>query len=300
MALNQPSRLYINSEDRIFGTTHQNFTITLAQPILNAVSAEVTTITVPFLCPPIPPYENYLYFNIFDSATLAVKHYQITFDTTINYSLTTLVSTLNTFMLNAFCLDTGLLENISFVVWSLRTSTQSNSNKIFFDCASDPTKSLQFVGYGFYPGSPNYNNLSYRLGFPQVSNDDFPVAGNFYVDAFSYESAGNVWAYPSLLRTSNVYLRSSLATGDNITTRDQYNMLFKLPVPNNQSFGETLALNSFNLPNEFTLKRIPKYINTISIELLDDNFQPFNIPNDGPGIVAIEILFRYDTNDSRI
>lgn len=300
MALNQPSRLYINSEDRIFGTTHQNFTITLAQPILNAVSAEVTTITVPFLCPPIPPYENYLFFNIFDSATLTVKHYQITFDTTINYSLASLVSTLNTFMLNAFCLDTGLLENISFVVWSLRTSTQSNSNKIYFDCSSDPTKSLQFVGYGFYPGSPFYNNLSYRLGFPQVSNDDFPAPGNFYVDAFAYESAGNVWAYPSLLRTSNVYLRSSLATGDNITTRDQYNMLFKLPVPNNQSFGETLALNSFNLPNEFTLKRIPKYINTISIELLDDNFQPFNIPNDGPGIVAIEILFRYENNDTRI
>ncbi len=300
MALNQPSRLYINSEDRIFGTTHQNFTINLAQPILNAVSAEVTTITVPFLCPPIPPYENQLFFNIFDSATLAVKHYRLTIDTTINYSLSYLITTLNAGMLSCFCIDTGTFDNISFVVWSLRSATQSDSNKIYFTCASDPTKSLQFVGYGFYPGSPNYNNLSYRLGFPQVTNDDFPVAGNFYVDAFAYESFGNVWAYPSLLRTSNVYLRSNFATGDNITTRDQYDMLFKLPVPNNQSFGETLALNSFNLPNEFTLKRIPKYINSISVQLLDDNFQPFNIPNDGAGIVAIEMLFRYENNDTRI
>lgn len=300
MALNQPSRVYINSEDRIFGTTHQNFTISLAQPVLNAVSAELTTITVPFLAPPLPPYEGELYFNIFDSGTLAVKHYKATIDTTVNYSLAGLITALNTRMTSCFCLDTATFDNISFVVWSLLTSTQPNSNKIYFTCASDPTKSLQFVGYGFYPSSPYYNNLSYRLGYPQVNNDDFPSPGNFYVESYAYESAGNVWAYPSLLRTSNVYVRSTLSTGDNITSRDQYNMLFKLPVPNNQSFGETLTLNAFNLPNEFTLKRIPKYINTMSFELLDDNFQPFNIPADGAGLVALELLFRYETNDSRI
>ena len=161
-----------------------------------------------------------------------------------------------------------------------------------------PTKYLQFVGYGFYPNSPTYNNLSYRLGYPQVSNDDFPVAGNFYQDSYAYESAGNVWAYPSLLRTSNVYIKSTLSTADNITTREQFNFLLKIPVPNNQSFGETLTYTS-SLPNEFTLKRVPKYINTISFELLDDNFQPFNIPNDGAGLVAIELLFRYAEYDSR-
>lgn len=298
MALNQPSRVYINSEDRIFGTTHQNFTVNLGQPILNAVSAEVGSVSLPFLCPPIAPYENELLFNIYDSGTTTVKHYKATIDTTVNYSLAGLITALNARMANCFCFDTASFENISFVVWSLLTSTQPNSNKIYFDCASDPTKSLQFVGYGFYPTSPNYNNLSYRLGYPQLYNDDLPIPGNFFVDSYGYQSFGNVWAYPSLLRSSNVYIKSTLSTADNIDTRENYTLLIKIPVPNNQSFGETLTYISA-LPNEFTLKRIPKYINTMTFELLDDNFQAFNIPNDGPGIVALELLFRYETNDTR-
>jgi hypothetical protein len=297
--MSQPSRLYISSDDRVPDATSSPslFSVQLARPIINPQTAELGPISVPLLCdsPSVPFYESKFWLNFKTTATGAIINTLCQIDTSIEYTLASLVVAINKAVSNAIDLATGksaFPSNKSPITFSLLSATQSSSNKIRFDVTAGTT--VQIVGFGGYnnKSSPYYNTLMYRLGFACGTNS--PFCQNLE----DYRAAGLPWGYPSVLRTSCIYIESSLTQGDNMTSSNKYDILAKVNV-GSQSWGQVIANQGNTAVYYYTIRNLPQQIDKITFRLLDENFVQLDA-SDSCMASNIELMIRYDKDDVNV
>lgn len=112
----------------------------------------------------------------------------------------------------------------------------------------------------------------------------------YYPGFIEANSTGNVFianTYGDLVYSQNVYLLANYAQGSGLGSGGQHNIIATIPVA-----APPLGVASFSAPLVNWLTRISKEIFEIKLTMLDDNYQPFLLPNNA--IVSIELGFSYD------
>jgi hypothetical protein len=288
-------RIYLESLDGIPGSTHFQWTNVFPQPINEAKQAEVSLCSIPMLSYPIPPYMSNLYFY-YSPPVGPTREFRATIPTNINYNLTTFTAALNTALEAAICIASpdpayiGIVENFSgFFTFTLNPPNGANGNKISFN-SSYP---LRFVPYGYDRFSEEYHNLSFRIGYglPSDSGQMYSNTGQF----IALNGGISSWAFPNLLRTSFIMIKSDLAAGDTYTTTQQrYNILVKVLVANNTNLGDNIQYQAY-LPSPYTIKNLPRSFQSMAFTLIDDEGEIMSdLPAFGSGSCSLEILFRYE------
>lgn len=93
-------------------------------------------------------------------------------------------------------------------------------------------------------------------------------------------------SYPDLVNTSTVRILCDVVQGSTEDTNEQVGLLSIIPM-NTSNLGVTFYQNNFN--NELT--KIPKIITEIGITLINDQGQPFVLPNSA--VVLLELAITY-------
>lgn len=302
MALFQPSRLFISSDDKISGT-HNDFTVELPDSIIGATAAMVSFACVPNLAYNFRKNQTTIYWKA--NYTLPIVGSASTTDPT------TILKTTVTALGTSFTADLNdLMTKMNGAIMS-RTYIQSHSNPALnglqvnmtgltgvlqFSIPDMSVAKLSFtssVGIVFIgwnqPGTVYYNNLTYWTSYPIVNT---PPAGQWWYNTLDYVNYNHPWAFPSLLRTQNVYILSDFSTGDNQGTSGRKDVLVKLPVdPTVQPGGMIQFEDSIG---QYSITRLPRTIRRMTFHIVDDDYAPLEVPDEGPAAVSIEILLKYN------
>jgi hypothetical protein len=277
---NRPRRIYIDSDNRVSGT-HNDFEIELPQSVVGCTAGEPISVTVPLACYPIPSYEQYLYWT---TQTTPAVIYRTELDVARNYtSMADLVTTLNYAVVNSTVrMDT--LAPVALGTSALIFTFNADTKKLEFT-AND---FMRFMGYMEAP--IYYHNLSYRLGFT------VPTNSGWYAASAGYKAMlPDQYAFPSILRTSCIYLACSLCQGDSMTTADSGNrdLLVKIPVTTADS-GLGSIIQYQNNMKDRTITSMPHTFKRIRVRLFDEEQMPLELANNGKGTVQVELRCFYD------
>jgi hypothetical protein len=269
------------------------------QPINGASMAEVSSVSIPYLYYPIPPYMSNLYFEYTPSFDGFTRTYQCTIPTNVNYSLASFVAALNASLVQSLVIasnsvpsDVGAIDDLSQkIIFSLNASSAPNGNKISFE-VTFPGDTMRFVPYGYDRNGPYFHNLSFRVGYGLAQD-----AGTPYTNTAGFVAANglNAWSFPSLLRTPFFMIQADFSSADSFcTTQNRYNILAKVIVPPGTQQGELVQYKAF-LPNPFTIRNLPVSFQSMSFVLIDAEGEVMTDgPRAGDGSISLEILIRYD------
>ena len=130
------------------------------------------------------------------------------------------------------------------------------------------------------PGNQNLPKnrfgLNTRLGFPYVGLSGL-TGGGTYTGTF----------LPNLIRTHVIYVLANFAVNDSLSTDGLRNCIAKIPV--NSGYGGI----TIYAPAELNYSKIiSSTLQNITISLLDDNYQPYNLTIEEP--TELEIFFKYN------
>lgn len=127
-----------------------------------------------------------------------------------------------------------------------------------------------------------YTNLNLRCGFTfyELNNSAVPASGLLVNEPVIAPS----WA--NLVYSQCVYIFCNIVAGSGMGSGGQHNLLSVVPM-NAPSLGVSL----YQAPMVNWLTRVPDEIYEITISMLDDNYQPFIVPNNG--IVNVEMGFNF-------
>lgn len=302
MSLFQPSRLFISSDDKISGT-HNDFTVELPDTIIGATGALVSYACVPNLAYNFRNNQTTLFWKsnnlmpIVGSAlttdpTTILKTDVKAFGNSFTSDLNDMISKLNAAIMSSTYIHshqnpalnslrvnmTGLTGVLSFSIPDVNVAKLSFTSSV----------GIVFIGWN-QPNTVFYNNLSYWICYPVVNT---PPTSQWWYNTLDYTNNGHPWAFPSLLRTQTVYILSDFSTGDNQGTSGRKDVLVKLPVdPTVQPGGSIQFTDSIG---QFSITRLPKTIRRMRFQVVDDDYAPLGIPDEGPAGVSIEVLFKYD------
>lgn len=92
--------------------------------------------------------------------------------------------------------------------------------------------------------------------------------------------------FGDLVYSQNVYLLANYAQGSSLGSGGQHNIIATIPIA-----APPLGVASFSAPLVNWLTKISKEIFEIKLTMLDDNYQPFLLPNSA--IVSVELGFSY-------
>lgn len=302
MSLFQPTRLFISSDDKISGT-HNDFTVELPDSIIGAKAALVSFACVPNLTYNFGAHQTTLYFKLNTSLPVVGSVTPTSPNTVLSCTVA--------------ALSTSYVEDISGL--AARVNTALNTAVFVHDDAANPSivglqvtaagqlafslsnpdsKKLSFTsGSGCVfmgwnqPNTPYYNNLSYWLGFP---NPATPPSGTWWSNATQYAAGGYPVAFPSLLRTQNIYILSDFTTGDNQGTSGRKDVLVKLPITPDVVPGGVVQFE--DSIGHWSITRLPSAIRRMRFQVCDDDYMPLGIPDEGPGGVSVEVLLKYSSN----
>jgi len=260
---NQPSRLMISSDDLVAGTGN-NFTCTLPEPIVGAVKVDLLRAVIPNTLYNIPAYQaNFYYFRSdisgVQTLTIDTNQYFDGFITGVNGCINGLINYLNLFESTSgiqFAYDAAV-SRIGF---------QNKPGTIYTIRPALRTEWLSRFA------------LNTRLGFQDTQS-------SVYVPSLF----GNIM--PNLIRSKVVYVLCNIVMNDSITTDGLRTALAKVPV--NSVYG---GLTIYQPPklNFCRLVQNAGY-NTITIQLLDDQYQPYNLQTEE--FCEFEIAFIYKETD---
>ena len=126
------------------------------------------------------------------------------------------------------------------------------------------------------------SNLNLRIGYSWYGDNgdlgiDIPNANGVPIVAYSF---GN------LVYTQCVYLFSNIIQGSSLGSGGQRNLLSVVPIA-----APSLGVALYQAPLVNWLTKIAQEIYEIEIIMLDDNYQPYYVPNNA--IVNVEIGFSY-------
>ena len=303
---NRPKKIYLDSDNRISGT-HDDFELELPTTVVGCKGMEPISVTIPLTCYPIPEYERDLFFIAGPPLAYAGVVCRTRINHNRNYSnIQELVDELNHAMIN----NTQRMDlNNEFVNGGVTFSFNPTTRKIEFTC----TGSILFVGYkeseytGFVeigpsirpPGfvnlptdpKPYFHNLAFRLGFA----NEFTGAVA-YSSTIGYENFNpGKHVFPSILRTTCIYVSCSLCMSDSMTSSANGNrdLLVKVPVTSADAVLGSLV-NYQNQMKDQTMESIPMTFKRIRIRLLDEEQMPLGIAPVGKGTVSVELRCFYE------
>lgn len=159
-----------------------------------------------------------------------------------------------------------------------------------------------------YTASPTTNNypqpfianytLNLRLGYAMSGDSIYNPPGTIGVSAVSsYANLTNTTfasgtavpadSFPNLVYTGSITLLSDVVAGSSIGSGRQQNLL--AIIPNN---SPQLGVIQYVAATLTWLTSIPKNIYEITVQMFDENNQPFNLPDNA--VVNLEIGFSYD------
>jgi hypothetical protein len=245
---------------------------------------EPISITVPLTCYPIPSYEANIYFWSSFPA-LAATMLVATIDTNRNYTtIQELCDAANDAMLNnCYRLDTG-----AKITGGVGFTYNATTRKIDFSSAG----TIKFAGYLDYgKDSPYYHNLLFRMGFAHAYS-----SGTYYNTTAGYVAANpGSYVFPSILRTTCIYVSCSLCMSDSMTSSDSGNrdLLVKVPVTSADAVLGSLVQYT-NQMKDRTVESMPFTFRRIRVRLLDEEQQPLGIAPTGKGTVSVELRCFYE------
>lgn len=256
---NQPARLLISSDDLDYGQGN-SFTINLPEAIVGAKKADLIRAVIPNTGYPIPSYQAVFYYyaslvgggTTLQTMTLNTNQY---FDS-ITGGTYPLISVLN-------ATATAQADPITFS-WNGQTSRISvagtGGNTIRIAPSTDWTTPFA---------------LNTRLGFQNVGTTGFSAT----------QTAG---IQPNLIRSKCVYVLCNVVMNDSISTDGLRTAIAKIPT--NSTYGG-LTLYS---PPKIVWNRLiySSGYQTITIQLLDDQYQPYPLQTEE--FCELEIAFKYD------
>lgn len=280
---NRPRKIYLDSDNRVSGT-HNDFEVELPTSVIGCKGMEPISVTIPLTCYPIPKYEANMYFWT-SLPALAGTLIVATIDTDRNYAtIQELVDAANDAILNnCYRMDTG-----AKISGGIAFTYNSTTRKIEFSSASQ----VKFAGYLDYgKDTPYYHNLLFRMGF---ANE---YAGNaYYQDIAGYTSARpGSYVFPSILRTTCIYVSCSLCMSDSMTSYESGNrdLLVKVPITSADAVLGSIV-QYVNQMKDKTVQSMPLSFKRIRVRLLDEEQQPLGIAPTGKGTVSVELRCFYD------
>lgn len=279
---NRPRRIYIDSDNRVTGN-HNDFEIELPQAVVGASAGEPISVTIPLCAYPVPSYEQYLYWA---SAAYPGVVLRTTVDVYRNFTtVQELLDAVNYGVANSTIrTDTG----VAVTGLTLSFTYNATTRKVQFTSGTN----LEFMGYMSGGASlPYYHNLSFRLGFTNPQSGLGTYANStVYASLFPAE-----YAFPSILRTSCIYLACSLCQGDSMTTSDSGNrdLLVKIPIATSDS-GIGSIIQFQNNMKDRTITSMPHTFKRVRVRLLDEEQMPLELASNGKGTVQVELRLFYD------
>jgi hypothetical protein len=132
-------------------------------------------------------------------------------------------------------------------------------------------------------------SLNLRIGFCQGGGNVILSPTLTVRGLVPPNSTGNRFiapTYANLVYSQNCYILSNFVQGSGISSGGQHNVLATVPMA-----APPLGVSIFNAPLVNWLTRVVKEIYEINIVLLDDNYQPFLLPNSA--IVNVDLGFSY-------
>jgi hypothetical protein len=276
---NRPRRIYIDSDNRVSGT-HNDFEVELPAAVVGATSGEPISATIPLACYPVPSYERYLWWTSWDPMVGGA-----TLRTTVNVdqnftTIQQLLDAVNFAVIN----NTIRTDNGTTIAGGLAFTYNNTTKKVEFSSVGNITL------YGYMASPEYYHNLTYRLGFTNPYNTGVYSTSAGYVSANPGE-----YAFPSILRTSCIYIACSLCQGDAMTTSETGNrdLLVKVPVATADSALGSIIQYQNNMKDR-TISSMPHTFKRIRVRLLDEEQMPLELSSNGKGTIQVELRMFYD------
>jgi len=273
---NQPSRLLISSDDLSYGVGN-SFTCVLPEPITGAVKADLLRAVVPNTGYPIPPYQSTFYYYISNVGGGA---------------------TLQNFVLNTNQYFDGIIKDTTngfYSYFPLITALNAAQSILTFDY-NEPKNRITMVAAA---GGGITVRPAPRADWPlNVPGRAFALNTRLgFIDSSAPALTATATAsiLPNLIRSKVVYVLCNVVMNDSITTDGLRTALAKIPTTS--SYG---GLTIYQPPylNWNRLITQGSY-QQITIDLLDDQYQPYPIKIDE--FCEFEIVFKYnDIEDARL
>lgn len=125
-------------------------------------------------------------------------------------------------------------------------------------------------------------SLNLRVGYSGGGT----VANDYEIPPNSIDNIIIANTFANLVYSQNVYLLANYAQGSGLSSGGQQNIIATIPIQ-----APPLGVASFSAPLVNWLTKIAKEIFEIQLTMLDDNYQPYLLPN--TAIVSIELGFSY-------
>jgi hypothetical protein len=243
MSLNAGS-IYLSSYNNGDYDTTNNFTVTLSVPIIKARRLRVLSANFPNILYPFG--EDDKNFTIFDGGIGGIP-YTITFPTNRRFDSTSdFISVMN-----------ALFTTVSA---PFTASYSNDTGRLSITCSN--------VSNPIYIPRWTYTNANFRLGFTSVTGVEVtpPISTNAVIEADGFMNVFN--------RTNSVYVTSNISVDSN-NDSNIGNIIARIPI--SAGFGQ--LVNYENVHSEFSAPVFTERIKDISIQLLDENYQPLTLPN---------------------
>ena len=251
--------IYLSSYNNGDYDTTNNFTVTLSVPVIKAKRLRVLSANFPNLLMPFGADDKA--FRIYSGTSTGVggTAYDINFSTTIRWN------TISDFVTYFNSLLTA--QSAPFTV-----SYTSNTNKLTITHSTANTAM-------FIPRW-TYQNANFRLGFTSVTGLG-AAATPSVTNAFTADGFPNVF-----LRCNSIYVTSNISVDSN-NDSNIGNIIARIPITGN--YGE--LVNYENVHSEFSAPVFTERIKDISIQLLDENYQPLGLPNNAYFTIVLGVEY---------
>jgi len=322
-AVNQPERVFLNSNDDntpptealiagegLAGNGFSKFTCRLPTPILNPKRTQLLRAAIPNAQVNIPDYDLiFWYFAIpvapapqvpvLRNVRIFPSNYQgATGGCAVNRQLASYADLVT--LLNQSAAATDTSGNPYHVAGDITFAYDANTKKISWQGTNigfayaqagynDPQVevdrfNVRYTAGGAVQPTLSETNLNLRSGFTFYDTE----ASNPNTFLVTYPSGTPVVApsWANLVYSQCVYMFANIVAGSGMGSGGQHNLLSVVPM-NAPSLGVSL----YQAPMVNWLTKVPQEIYEITIYMLDDNYQPFVVPNNA--IVNIEMGFSY-------
>jgi hypothetical protein len=267
MSITNPSRVYVSSNERDPGQTVTNFTCEIPTPIEEAVSFEIVNFVVPNILYPFTTNNSVLYYRRggdvadrtfdFSTGSTPITTRQFSDGSQLATYLTTRIQTVDAQL--SFTFD-GLSAG-----GTLKLTLVASSGTVAVMAPVDPAGNVR----------PRF--INYKIGYTRINDPSTP---------YSASDQGDTPI--NLIPTTCIYVASSLASAESLSTNGRRDILFQIPL--SAAFGTLVVYQSTLSGTVFS--RPPSSIRSITFQLLDDNFQEVSLPESA--VVSAEIHFLFE------
>jgi hypothetical protein len=241
----------VSSDDLDYGNGASNFTCVLPEPIVGAIAVDLARAIIPANRYPIPNYQNKFYFTL--STTVGVQSLTLT-NNRYFADFGSLITQLNT-----DAVAQGFPITFTYNSTTIRISVAHNTAGQTITAVPKTSWLTQFA-------------LNTRLGFLD--------AGSATAQTITAPMLGN------LISTRSFYVLCDVVVNNTISTDGLRTSLARIPV--NNIYGGSVI---YVPPARDWYKVSLESFQNVSIQLLDDNYQPYDLYKEE--MCEFELVFKY-------